>query len=593
MVPLSIEGKDAPVEETIDRASALLQKLGFEIRCSNWLNPAPNCWSVHVQSDQCPDLYTNGKGITREAAMASGLGEFFERLSTDFFFAEYYLGSPFSSTTTPPFYFHPDELSFTDYLDNTSRTNGHGAQLLTPQLRKLYNPEGELQYEHLLDNNFDGNERGIIALPFKNISTRETVYFPISVLNNLYVSNGMAAGNSSAEASSQALSEIIERYVKNRVIAEGIALPSIPRSALHRLPHLFQLVESLEKEGFVLHIKDASFGGNFPVICVLLVDKKSGGIFAAFGCNCRFRVAIERTLTELLQGRQLKQLRHFEYPSHDMDLVSASYNLESHFIDSDGLLSWKILNNYPDYPLQHWDFEGTTDEEWTLLQSIVRKCGHDIYRAEFNHCGMYSCRLLVPGMSEIYPVDDLVWNNRNQGTELRPQLLQLNTMAREELENIDEQLDNVDFQEDLLVSRVIGVLFDDDSAWSNLRIGELRAMLKLALGIYGEAMEQCRWCTDFAELPATRKRLHQLLHTLLGFLVQGEDVANYMETLSQIYREDEIGYAQKIIRREIVFPGLNFAKEWKDVSKKHQDLLSIYSKIQDNKHSGEFATPHA
>ncbi|MDI4746027.1 DUF4223 family protein, partial [Salmonella enterica subsp. enterica serovar Kentucky] len=42
----------------------------------------------------------------------------------------------------------------------------------------------------------------------------------MNIIGNLYVSNGMSAGNTRNEARVQGLSEVFERYVKNRIIAE-------------------------------------------------------------------------------------------------------------------------------------------------------------------------------------------------------------------------------------------------------------------------------------------------------------------------------------------------------------------------------------
>jgi len=37
-------------------------------------------------------MFTNGKGASRQAALASALGEYFERLSCNYFWTHYYLG---------------------------------------------------------------------------------------------------------------------------------------------------------------------------------------------------------------------------------------------------------------------------------------------------------------------------------------------------------------------------------------------------------------------------------------------------------------------------------------------------------------------
>src|SRR6056300_1195588 len=87
-----IPGKDAPLEKSIERMSQGLKNLGFDIEEVSWLNPVPHVWSLHIRDRNCPLLFSNGKGSTPEACLASALGEFYERLSTNYFFADYFLG---------------------------------------------------------------------------------------------------------------------------------------------------------------------------------------------------------------------------------------------------------------------------------------------------------------------------------------------------------------------------------------------------------------------------------------------------------------------------------------------------------------------
>ena len=80
-----IPGKDAPLESTINTMQAKLQAMGFHIQEKSWLNPVDGIWSVHIRDRDCPVLFANGKGATRMACLASALGEFFERLATNYF----------------------------------------------------------------------------------------------------------------------------------------------------------------------------------------------------------------------------------------------------------------------------------------------------------------------------------------------------------------------------------------------------------------------------------------------------------------------------------------------------------------------------
>lgn len=86
MTQTFIPGKDAALEDSIARFQQKLSDLGFQIEEASWLNPVPNVWSVHIRDKECALCFTNGKGATKKAALASALGEYFERLSTNYVF---------------------------------------------------------------------------------------------------------------------------------------------------------------------------------------------------------------------------------------------------------------------------------------------------------------------------------------------------------------------------------------------------------------------------------------------------------------------------------------------------------------------------
>ncbi|WP_256744460.1 YcaO-like family protein, partial [Cronobacter sakazakii] len=105
-----------------------------------------------------------------------------------------------------------------------------------------YDPENELTASMLVDLQSGNEERGICALPFTRQSDEQTVYIPMNIVGNLYVSNGMSAGNTRNEARVQGLSEVFERHIKNRIIAESISLPEIPQEVLARYPGVVEAI---------------------------------------------------------------------------------------------------------------------------------------------------------------------------------------------------------------------------------------------------------------------------------------------------------------------------------------------------------------
>ena len=48
--------------------------LGIKIEIASWRNIVPNVWSLHIRDAHSPMCFTNGKGSTKESALASALG---------------------------------------------------------------------------------------------------------------------------------------------------------------------------------------------------------------------------------------------------------------------------------------------------------------------------------------------------------------------------------------------------------------------------------------------------------------------------------------------------------------------------------------
>ena len=412
-----IPGKDASLEATINRLQGQLQALGFHIEEKSWLNPVNGIWSVHIRDRDCPLLFTNGKGATRLACLASALGEFFERLSTNYFWTHYYLGPEVADR---PHVHYPQERWFAPGEDGRWPID-----LLNPKLHKFYNAQGSVDASSLVEFNSGNVERGICAIPYVRERDGVTTWFPVNVIGNLYVSNGMSAGNTPLEARTQALSEIFERHIKARILSEGLCLPDVPEAVIARYPRIAAGIAALRSAGFGILVKDASLGGQYPVMNVTLLHPEDQGCFASFGAHPRFEIALERALTELLQGRALDALSGFPAPGFDLEEVASAPNIEIHFVDSSGVVHWKFLGSEPDHAFCDWNFSNTTAEDYAWAVERIHKDGREIYVADFTHLGVYACRILVPGMSEIYPIDDLEWENNSNGNVVRADILRL------------------------------------------------------------------------------------------------------------------------------------------------------------------------
>ena len=562
-----IPGKDAALETSIASMQDKLLKLGFHIEEASWLNPIANVWSVHIRDRDCPMLFTNGKGSSQKAALASALGEYFERLSTNYFWADFYLGKTIANSK---FVHYPQEKWFALPKNNNLPTG-----LLDDATQAFYDPEASLEASKLVDLNSGNEQRGICALPYSRQRDGVTVWFPVNIIGNLYVSNGMSAGNTPTEARTQALSEIFERHIKFRIIAEAICLPDVPTEVIARYPHIQAGIEELRAAGFGILVKDASLGGKYPVMCVTLLNPQDQGCYASFGAHPRFEVALERALTELLQGRALDRLSGFAEPSFERDEVASPQNLETHFIDSSGPIHWNFLANQADYEFVDWNYSGTTEEEYRYLLERIHAEDYDVYIMDYEHLGVYACRIIVPQMSEIYQIDDLDWDNNSTGNPLREAILNLPNLSEEECADLLADIDDLGLDDHQPVAALIGLAPDAGSLWADLRVAELRTLLTLVLEEEEAIREGCQWVRHFEQLNEERRRVYRCIEALLDM----DNPEDYADNMVLLYGQTCYEQARDLLSGKLRFWGISAPTLELQGFDMHQRLLAAYRKV--------------
>ncbi|VXC86931.1 OsmC domain/YcaO domain-containing protein [Pseudomonas sp. 9Ag] len=506
-----IAGKDLPLEQTIANMSGLLADLGMKIEIASWRNIVPNVWSLHIRDAHSPMCFTNGKGATKESALASALGEFIERLNCNFFYNDQFWGEDISNAE---FVHYPNELWF-----KPGRKDALPKEILDAYCLDIYNADGDLRGSHLYDTNSGNVERGICALPFVRQSDGEKVYFPSNLIENLFLSNGMSAGNTLAEAQVQCLSEIFERAVKREILEGEMALPDVPQDVLAKFPGIVAGIQGLEEQGFPVLVKDASLGGQFPVMCVTLMNPRTGGVFASFGAHPSFEVALERSLTELLQGRSFEGLNDLPQPTFESNAVTEPNNFVEHFIDSSGVVSWRFFSSKADFDFVEWDFTAEGDDanakEAATLFGILEEMGKEVYMAIYEDLGAKACRILVPGYSEIYPVEDLIWDNTNKALLFRADILNLHSLDDAGLEALVERLEESELDDYTDITTLIGIEFDDNTAWGQLTILELKLLICLALQRFEDAKELVEAFLQFNDNTVERGLFYQAVNAVL------------------------------------------------------------------------------
>ena len=571
-----IPGKDLPLEQTIAEMSGILAGLGMKIEIASWRNIVPNVWSLHTRDAQSPMCFTNGKGSTKESALASALGEFIERLNCNFFYNDQFWGEEIANAA---FVHYPSERWF-----QPGRKDALPAEILDEHCREIYDPEGELRGSHLYDTNSGNTTRGICSIPYVRQSDGEVVYFPSNLIENLFLSNGMSAGNTLVEAQVQCLSEIFERAVKREILEGELALPDVPLEVLAKYPGILAGIQGLEEQGFPVLVKDASLGGQFPVMCVTLMNPRTGGVFASFGAHPRFEVALERSLTELLQGRSFEGLNDLPAPTFESQAVTEPNNYVEHFIDSSGVVSWRFFSARSDYEFVEWDFAGqgenaTADEAATLF-GILEDMGKEVYMAVFNELGANACRILVPGYSEVYPVDDLIWDNTNKALLFREDILNLHRLDDDALQALLERLEDSELDDYTDITTLIGIEFDDNTVWGQLTILELKLLVHLALQQFEEAKELTETFLQYNDNTVERGLFYQAVNVVLEVALDDElELEDYEANFRRMFGNERMDAVIGSVDGSVRFYGLTPTSMKLEGLDRHQRLIDSLKKL--------------
>ena len=571
-----IAGKDLPLEQTIANMSGILADLGIKIEIASWRNIIPNVWSLHIRDAHSPMCFTNGKGATKEGALASALGEFIERLSNNHFFAEAFWGEDMANL---PFVHYPNERWF-----KPGPEDALPVEILDEYCLRIFNPDGELLGSHLIDTNSGNVQRGICSLPYVRKSDGEVVYFPSNLVENLYVSNGMSAGNTLAEAQVQCLSEIFERAVKREIIEGEMALPDVPYEVLAKYPGILAGIQGLEEQGFPVLVKDASMGGMYPVMCVTLMNPRTGGVFASFGAHPSFEVALERSLTELLQGRSFEGLNDLPPPTFVSNAVTEPNNFVEHFIDSSGIMSWRFFSDKANFEFVEWDFSGkgksSNAEEAETLFRILEGMGKEIYTATYDDLGAMSCRILVPGYSEVYAVEDLVWDNTNKALLFRADILNLHRLDDQSLMALLERLDSSELDEYSDVGALIGVEFDDNTAWGQLTVLELKLLINLAIKDFEGAQELTGAFLQYNDNTLERGLFYQALNVVLEVILDNDlTLDDFTINFRRMFGEARMDAVMGSVDGSIRFFGLTPTSMKLEGLDRHHRLIDSYKKL--------------
>jgi ribosomal protein S12 methylthiotransferase accessory factor len=314
------------------------------------------------------------------------------------------------------------------------------------------------------------------------------------------------------------------------------------------------------------------------------MNPRTGGVFASFGAHPSLEIALERSLTELLQGRSLEGLNDLPPPTFVSEAVTEPNNFVEHFIDSSGIVSWRFFSARSHYQFVEWDFSGHGEDsnvqEVATLFGILKKMGKEAYVAVYDQLGATACRILVPGYSEVYPVEDLVWDNTNKALLFRHDILNLHTLSDAKLSALHDRLENNELDEYGDISTLIGIEFDENTPWGQLTVLELKLLIQLALKNYDEAQELVGAFLQYNDNTVERKLFYQAINAVLEIALN-EDLAleDYETNLRRMFGNERMDAVLGSVNGVVRFYGLTPTSSGLEGLDRHHRLLDSYKKL--------------
>lgn len=357
------------------------------------------------------NIGTNGKGMTEAYSKASAYGELMERIQNYALlrFANFathaYLGKhkedfPFyykkivEKDLVLPFLYTPDE---TVSSDNNQLKQAIELYLFTADNTLLY--EYSKNQEHYY-------------IPYYDVNSDEVVSLPYDIMYNSISTNGMCAGNTPKEALIEGLNEILERYVIRKIYFDNLTLPEIPRELFKGNEILNRIQELEDCEGYIIRIMDCSLGIGIPAVGAIVLTPDGAQYQFHMGVDPSPITALERSLTELFQGRNSVKFKNFDKELQTKllkDMPLKEEEMHKTNSASAGAYPISLFYDEPSYQFAGIDenFGRSDDNDLKLLTSLIERLGFKIYIRDNSFLGFPAYSIYIPGMSELHNTNSL------------------------------------------------------------------------------------------------------------------------------------------------------------------------------------------
>ena len=382
---------DSPLK-TVAKIKGILAQNGIETE-EIWMQTnVPYCYAIRVNV-LGTTFGTNGKGLSRELALASGYGEMMERLQLGFITG--------GATQKDGSYSLSDGQ---DRMVSVQEIMDKDLHVYDKIAEALEDFTGTKMSARQIVSQYKDEQDMVQTVAFYDVSAKKTVNFPVTLLKRIYSTNGCAAGNSMEEAIVQALSETVERNHQMKIIAEGMTPPDVPEEVLKQYKTSYEIITYVRSQGYKVLVKDCSLGTKFPVICVCFINQRTGKYHTHFGACPVFEIALARALTESFQGRNIKSIAAHGGFLAGKEQVRSARNISNELCQGAGEKQLSFFVGTPQYAYNpNAGFRGGSNKE--LLKECLeyfKELGYEVLVRDSSSLGFPTYQVLIPGYSESF-----------------------------------------------------------------------------------------------------------------------------------------------------------------------------------------------
>lgn len=407
MDKLISRGKDSTPSVTVHRIRDTLEKAGLPAEHEMIETGLADCFCsrVSLSGPLKSIIGTNGKGTTEEFCLASGYAELMERIQniifmyTNHFFDDTQNGQLVKLIPNAVFKTW-NELFAEDKYINALVSRCEDSMINIPLW--LRRKTAEEQFRATFSDMHDE----IPCIPYYHVNSGRYAAFPECVARYFIMSNGMAAGNTLEEALVQGYSELFERLAQSEIMQNKLTPPELPGEVLIRYPHIKKMIANIEKSGpYKVKMFDASLGKNYPVVFGVIVNTKTQTFGVRFGAHPNMGIALERVITESLQGKNLEQFTRFSDIIFSEVSEDNYKNVFNNMKTGHGFYPASIFGPVPSYAFSEWEWDGNGENKELAykMSGHFQNLGFDIYIRDVSFLGLPSVCITIPGISEVCP----------------------------------------------------------------------------------------------------------------------------------------------------------------------------------------------